>query len=78
MHYVWDIFHLSSDTDDGGVKGGEVEPVEVGAVGPEKAEDRTAEATSVATASQIIARMSSIERAAGVGGEGMALGPDSE
>ena len=75
---MWGILYLPSDTDAGGVKGGEVEPVQVGAVGPEKAEDRTAEATSVATASLIIARMSSIERAAGVGGEGMVLGPDSE
>ena len=50
----------------------------MGAVGPEEAKDRTAEAISVATASLIIARMSSIERAEGVGGGGMALGPESE
>ena len=46
--------------------------MEVGAIGPEEAEDRTAEATSVTTASLIV------EKAAGVGGGGMALGPDSE
>ena len=67
---MWGILHLPSDTDAVGVEGG-------GAGGPEVAEDRTAEATSVATTSLIVARMSSIERAAGVGG-GMALGPDSE
>ena len=55
-----------------------MEPVEVGAIGPEEAEDRTAKATSVATASLIVARMSLIEKVAGVGGGGMALGPDSE
>ena len=75
---MWDILHLPSDTDAGGVKGGGVEPVEVGAVGPEEAEDRTAKATSVDTASLIVARMSLIEKAAGVGGGGMVLGPDSE
>ena len=52
--------------------------MEVEAVGQEEAEDRTAEATSVATASLIVARMSLIEKAAGVGGGGMGLGPDSE
>ena len=72
MHYVWDIFHLHSDTDAGGIKSSGVEPVEVGTIGPEEAKDCTAEATSVTTASLIV------ERAAGVGGRGMALGPDSE
>ena len=69
---------VPSDNDAGGVKGGGVEPVEVRAVGPEEAKDCTAEATSVATSSLIVARMSSIERAAGVGGGGMVLGHDSE
>ena len=75
---MWGILHLPSDNDAGGVKGGGVEPVEVGAVGPEEAENCTPEATSVATASLIVARMSLIEKAAGVDGGGMALGPDSE
>ena len=115
MHYVWGILHLPSDNDAGGVKGDGVEPVEVGAVGPEEAEDHTAEATSIATASLIVTRMSLIAvevgaigpeeaedhtaeatsvataslivtrmslilslKAAGVGGGGMAHGPDSE
>ena len=72
MHYVWDIFHLPSDTDAGGIKSGVVEPVEVGTVGPEEAKDCTAEATSVTTASLIV------QRAAGVGSGGMALGRNSE
>ena len=72
------FLHLPSDTDAGGVKGNGVEPVEVGAVGREEAEDRTAKATSVATASLIVTRMSLIEKVAGVGGGGMALGPNSE
>ena len=75
---MWGIFHLPSDNDASGVKGSGVEPVEVGAIGPEEAKDRTAEATSVATASLIVARMSLIEKATGVGIGGMALGPDSE
>ena len=54
-----------------------------GACGSERrwsreAKDCTAEATSVATASLIVARMSLIEIATGVGGGGMTLGPDSE
>ena len=55
-----------------------MEPVEVRAVGPEEAEDCTAEATSVATASLIVVRMSLIKKVAGVGSGGMAHGPDSE
>ena len=75
---VWWIITAAVLRHAGGVKGGGVEPVEVGAVGPEAAEDHTAEATSVAIASLIVARMSLIEKAAGVCGGGMALGPDSE
>ena len=75
---MWGIVHLPSDNDAGGVKGGGVEPVEVGAVGPEEAKNCTPEATSVATASLIVVRMSLIEKAAGVGSGGMALRPDSE